>query len=361
MKTFSFLIALLMFTGLSAQQPFSGTDAIINSEFVYKNEDVSFPSCHASTIAETDDGLIAAWFGGTAEKNPDVCIWVSRFTNGKWTIPVEVANGIQHKTLRYPTWNPALFNTGKEIILFYKVGPDPKVWWGEYKTSSDNGKTWSRATRLPEQILGPVKDKPVLLSNGELLCPSSTENDGWKIHMEFTPDFGKTWERTEDLKYEDNIGAIQPTILFHKNGRLQTLCRSQNKMIVTAWSDDNGRNWTKLEPTSLPNPNSGIDAVTLKDGRHVLIYNHIKPARGWGDRNILNMAVSDDGIHWNAAVLLENDPNKDAEYSYPAVIQSKDGLIHITYTWNRKRIKHVVVDPAKLKTKPITNDEWPVL
>ena len=64
-------------------------------------------------------------------------------------------------------------------------------------------------------------------------------------------------------------------------------------------------------------------------------------------------------LHWNAAVLLENDPNKDAEYSYPAVIQTEDGLIHITYTWNRKRIKHVVVDPAKLKTKPITNGEWP--
>jgi predicted neuraminidase len=361
MKTFSFLIALLMFTSLSAQHPFSGTDAIVKAEFVYKNEDVSFPSCHASTVAETSDGLIAAWFGGTAEKNPDVCIWASRFTNGKWTIPVEVANGIQDKTLRYPTWNPALFNTGKEIILFYKVGPDPSEWWGEYITSADDGKTWSQPTRLPDQILGPVKDKPVLLSNGDLLCPSSTENNGWKVHMEITPDFGKTWERTESLKYEDNIGAIQPTILFHKNGKLQTLCRSQNKMIVTAWSEDNGRNWTKLEPTSLPNPNSGIDAVTLKAGRQVLIYNHIKPAKRWGDRNILNMAVSDDGINWKAAVLLENDPNKDAEYSYPAVIQSKDGLIHITYTWNRKRIKHVVVEPAKLKTKPITNGEWPVL
>ena len=265
-----------MFTGLSAQQPFNRTDAILKAEFVYKNEDVSFPSCHASTIAETSNGLVAAWFGGTAEKNPDVCIWVSRFTNGKWTIPVEVANGIQNKTLRYPTWNPALYNTGKEIILFYKVGPDPSEWWGEFITSTDDGKSWSTPTRLPDQILGPVKDKPVLLSNGELLCPSSTENDGWKVHMEITPDFGKTWERTESLKYEDNIGAIQPTILFHKNGKLQTLCRSQNKMIVTAWSDDNARNWTKLEPTSLPNPNSGIDAVTLKDGRHVLIYNHIK-------------------------------------------------------------------------------------
>ena len=294
--TFSLLIIFLMGSALLAQEPFSGTDAIVKSEFIYRNQDVWFPSCHASTIAETDDGLIASWFGGTAEKNPDVCIWVSRFTNGKWTIPVEVANGIQHKTLRYPTWNPALFNTGKEIILFYKVGPDPKNWWGEFKTSSDNGKTWSRATHLPDQILGPIKDKPVLLSTGELLCPSSTEDNGWKAHMEITPDYGLTWERTKSLESDKDVGVIQPTILFHKGGRLQTLCRSKNGIIYTAWSDDDGRNWTKLEPTVLPNPNSGIDAVTLKDGRQVLIYNHIKPSKSWGDRNILNMAVSDDGI-----------------------------------------------------------------
>lgn len=349
-----------MVTGLSAQQPFSGKDAILKSEYVYQKNDVWFPSCHASTIAETDNGLIASWFGGTAEKNPDVGIWVSRYENGKWTIPVEVANGIQHKTLRYPTWNPVLFNTGKEIILFYKVGPDPRDWWGEYITSKDNGKTWSKPTRLPEQILGPIKNKPVLLSNGELLCPSSTEHDGWQVHMEITPDFGKTWELTENIENSKDVGAIQPCILFHEGGKLQTLCRSRNKQIVSAWSEDNGRTWTAMKPISLPNPNSGIDAVTLKDGKHVLIYNDIKPSKTWGDRNVLNMAVSSDGMNWDAAVLLENDPDKDGEYSYPAVIQTKDGLIHITYTWNRKLIKHVVVDPKKLKTKSIVNGMWPV-
>ncbi|MCG6189339.1 sialidase family protein [Maribellus maritimus] len=359
MKTYLFLIAFFMVTSLSAQQPFSGKDAIVKEEFIYQSGDVSFPSCHASTIEEIEGGLIASWFGGTHEKHPDVGIWVSRFVNGKWTTPVEVANGIQHKTLRYPTWNPVLFNTGNEIILFYKDGPNPREWWGEYVTSSDNGKTWSQSLRLPEEIVGPIKNKPVLLKNGELLCPSSTEDDGWKVHMEITSDYGKTWERTENLKYTDNIGAIQPSVLFHENGKLQILCRSQNKMIVSAWSEDNGRTWTKLKPTSLPNPNSGTDAVTLKDGRHVLIYNHVEPSESWGDRNILNLAVSEDGINWKAAVLLENDPDKDGEYSYPAVIQTEDGLVHITYTWNRKLIKHVVVDPTKLKTKALTNGEWP--
>ncbi len=355
------IITMALFISLPAfsQTPYKGEKAVVKSEFIYQKEDVNFPSCHASTIAETKDGLIAAWFGGTAEKDPDVGIWVSRFINGKWTIPVEAANGIQHKNLRYPTWNPVLFNYGDEIFLFYKVGPDPKRWWGEYKISKDNGITWSGAIRLPEEIAGPIKDKPILLSNGELICPSSTEDNGWRIHMEITPDRGLTWERTEPINDGKKYGVIQPTLLVHPNGKLQALCRSRNKVILTTWSEDNGRTWTKLEPIDLPNPNSGIDAVTLNDGRFVLIYNNVNPDSSWGDRNILNLAVSDDGIHWKAGVLLENDPDKDGEYSYPAVIQTSDGMIHITYTWNRKLIKHMVIDPSKLETRSMQNGNWP--
>ncbi len=359
MKILIFIAAFLSVSILSAQKPFSGDKAIVKSEFIYDVNDVSFPSCHASTIVETNDGLLAAWFGGTHEKHPDVGIWLSRFENGKWSAPVEVANGIQHKDLRYPTWNPVLYNTGKEIKLFYKEGPNCSDWWGEVISSQDNGKTWSVPIRLPEEIWGPIKNKPVLLKTGELLCPSSTELDGWQVHFEITPDMGKTWERTKSLNDGHKIGAIQPTILMHKNGKLQALCRSKTKMILSTWSEDNGRTWTELKETSLPNPNSGIDAVTLKNGKHVLVYNQIKPSEDWGDRNVFNVAVSNDGENWEAAVVLENDPDKDAEYSYPAVIQTTDGMIHITYTWNRKQIKHVVLDPAKLQSKPIVNGQWP--
>uniref|UniRef100_UPI0032162B93 sialidase family protein n=1 Tax=uncultured Draconibacterium sp. TaxID=1573823 RepID=UPI0032162B93 len=361
MKLLLIIFTIFFSVTVFAQSPFKGTKAIVKSEFIYNSEDVWFPSCHASTIEETSEGLIASWFGGTAEKNPDVGIWVSRFVNGKWTRPVEAANGIQHKELRYPTWNPVLFNTGKEIQLYYKEGPNCSDWWGERITSDDNGKTWSTPVRLPEEIWGPIKNKPVLLSNGELLCPSSTELTGWQVHMEITPDMGKTWERTKSLNDGKKTGAIQPTIFLHKNGKLQALNRSKNQMILSTWSEDNGRIWTDLEPVDLPNPNSGIDGVTLKDGRHVLIYNHIKPSKTWGDRNILNLAISKDGITWEAGVLLEYDPDKDSEYSYPAVIQTKDGMVHITYTWNRKLIKHVVIDPDKLKSKAIINGKWPTM
>ena len=345
---------------VAAQQPFEGIDAILKSEFIYQPEDVSFPSCHASTIAETANGLIAAWFGGTHERNPDVGIWVSRFENGKWTIPVEVANGIQHKSLRYPTWNPVLFSFGDEIILFYKEGPSPSTWWGKMISSTDNGLTWTRPVRLPEQIAGPVKNKPELLPDGTLICPSSSEDNGWRVHMEFTSDRGLTWERTEALNDGREIQAIQPSILKHPDGKIQILCRSKNKYILSAWSDDNGKSWSKPEPLELPNPNSGTDALTLKNKKHILVYNHIKPGEEWGSRNILNVAVSANGMDWSATVLLENDPAKEAEYSYPAVIQTSDGLIHITYTWNRKLIKHVVINPEKLQEKPMVKGDWPV-
>jgi predicted neuraminidase len=170
--------------------------------------------------------------------------------------------------------------------------------------------------------------------------------------MEFTKDEGVTWERTPFLNSKE-IRAIQPTILLHKGGSIQMLCRSTGNSILSSWSSDNGRIWNELTPTTLPNPNSGIDAVTLRDGRQLLVYNHLIKGR-----NMLNVAVSENGIEWKAAALLENDL-KDTEFSYPAVIQTDDGSVHIVYTWNRKLIKHVVIDPGKIVAKPMTNGDWP--
>ncbi len=350
-----FLTGILIFLSvndfLCAQDPFRGDQCIVRSEFIYDSSSVWFPGCHASTIAEMPDGFIAAWFGGTAEGNPDVGIWISRFTGGRWSIPEMVADG-KTDSLRYPCWNPVLYNGDDEILLFYKVGPNPREWWGELKISTDNGISWSAPRKLPDDILGPVKNKPVLLDNGKLLCPSSTEHDGWRVHMEFTPDFGITWERTGFLNNKD-LYAIQPAILTHKTGRLQILCRTNRSRIFSSWSDDKGNSWSRLMPDSLPNPNSGIDAVTLTDGRHFLVYNHLTKGR-----HQLNAALSDDGKTWKAALLLEDD-SEGKEYSYPAVIQSADGLIHITYTWRRRLIRHVVVDPARIETRPMINGAWP--
>jgi predicted neuraminidase len=314
---------------------------------VFLYETAPFPECHAATIAESTDGLVAAWFGGTKEKHPDVGIWVSRFIDGKWSTPVEVANGVESPSKRYPTWNPVLHQAGKTLILFYKVGPSPSTWWGMKMTSADGGKSWSPPTRLPEGIAGPIKNKAVELSNGELLCPSSTEDKGWRVHFEFTRDLGETWTRTEPINDGKEFGVIQPTVFFHPGNRLQSLFRSRQGVIVESWSSDDGRTWGKLTATSLPNPNSGIDGVTLQDGRHLLVYNHaITPAGKWGDRAPLNVAVSQDGKTWKEVAVLETGP-PDAEYSYPAVIQAADGKVHILYTWNRKKIRHVTLQSVE--------------
>lgn len=338
-----------------AQSPAPG---MLKSEYIY--ETAPFPECHASTLAETSKGLVAAWFGGTKEKHPDVGIWVSRLENGRWSVPVEVANGIESAQKRYPTWNPVLHQPKKgPLMLFYKVGPDPKQWWGMLTTSNDGGRTWSKPQRLPDGIAGPIKNKAVELANGDLLCPSSTEDNGWRVHFERTSDLGKTWQRTEPINDGREFGVIQPTVLFHKDGKLQGLFRSRQGKIVESWSNDQGKTWSKLTATNLPNPNSGIDGVTLKDGRHLLVYNHVITAPGkWGDRAPLNVAVSQDGRTWKAALVLESGP-PEAEYSYPAVIQTDDGLVHITYTWNRKKVKHVVVDPSKLDLREMNDGAWP--
>ncbi|RAK03151.1 putative neuraminidase [Larkinella arboricola] len=350
MKTTVIILLLGLLPGFLAAQQTSG---IVTSEFIY--EQAPFPSCHASTLAETPDGIVASWFGGTREKHPDVGIWVSRRTKKGWTAPVEVANGVQPDGSRHPTWNPVLFQMPKgPLLLFYKVGPDPETWWGMKITSSDGGKTWSKPERLPDNIVGPIKNKPVLLASGTLLSPSSSEDNGWRLHMESSADGGKTWQKTPALNDGKEFSAIQPSVLFHPGGRLQLLCRSKNKHVLEAWSEDGGKTWSALKATELPNPNSGTDAVTLRDGRQLLVYNHTPKGR-----SPLNVALSPDGKQWQAGVVLEKEPG--GEFSYPAVIQTRDGRVHITYTHHRKKIKYVVVDPAKLKLADIKEGQWPNL
>ena len=161
---------------------------MISAEFVY--DDVAFPQCHASTIADTPKGLVASWFGGTHEKHEDVGIWMARHVDGKWTAPVEVANGVWDDGKRYPCWNPVLFQVKDgPLLLFYKVGPDPRTWWGMITMSRNQGVDWSEPRKLPDGYAGPIKNKPVMIGE-TLVCGSSTEDNGWRVHVELTSDRG---------------------------------------------------------------------------------------------------------------------------------------------------------------------------
>ena len=323
--------------------------SIESSGFVYPS--ASFPSAHASTIVETPQGLVTAFFGGTAEKNPDVGIWVSRRDGGAWTPPVEVANGVQAKGKRFPTWNPVLFQVdGGPLLLFYKVGPSPRDWWGMVMASADHGRTWTAPAKLPDGILGPIRAKPVAVSDGSVLAGSSTEHDGWIVHMErFTKPAGANtaavwvpwlatraaWTRSGPLNTRGEFGAIQPTVLIHGPQTIQILNRSTQKVVTENWSTDGGVTWGPMRATTLPNPSAGVDAVKLSDGRFVLVYN---PSAD--NRQTLSLAISTDGKTWTRALDIDQGPG---EYSYPAMIVARDGRIHVTYTWRRERIKHAVV------------------
>ena len=315
---------------------------ILHSSFLY--DSAPFPSCHASTLVETPTGLLAAFFGGTHERNPDVCIHTCRFENGAWSAPTEVADGVQPDGSRHPTWNPVLFHPrSAPLMLFYKVGPSPSSWWGEVKLSHDHGLTWSTPQRLPAGILGPIKNKPIQLPSGDILSPTSIEGEeiGWRIYFERSADNGRTWTPTPCVDQPAAVKAIQPSLLIHSPTRLQAIGRTKSHGIFSTWSTDAGLTWSKLDLLDLPNPNSGTDAVTLADGRHVLVYNHSNVEKV---RYPLNLAVSTNGTCWRPVAVLDDQP--PGQYSYPAVIQSSDGLLHVTYTWKRQRIKHAVINPA---------------
>ena len=335
----------------------SENPVLLKEEFIYPLSHKPTPECHASTILELSDGLLAAWFGGTYERHSDVGIWVSIHKGDAWSKPIEVANGYQNDSLRYPTWNPVLFKPeAGPIMLFYKVGPNPREWWGMLTTSEDQGRSWSYPIKLGKDpaighLLGPVKNKPIQLADGSILCPSSTEIEDdagtrWRVHFERTSDYGKTWEVYGPINDGLAFDAIQPSILTYPNGSMQILCRTRQGVLGQSWSKDGGKEWTNMRASMLPNPNAGTDALTLQDGRQLLVYNHTTRKGDFPKgRNMLNVALSDNGEEWKPVLTLER---QEGEYSYPAVIQHSDGKVHITYTYRRRTIKHVVLDPGKM-------------
>lgn len=334
--------------GPGAQQP-----GLVKSENIF--EQAPFQMAHSSTLVETREGtLLAAWFAGSRDRALDVSLWSSRYDGQQWSPPAEFIRGIEDSGMqRYPCWNPVLFQPKfGPLLLFYKVGPSPEGWWGYITTSDNQGLTWSQPKRLPKDFFGPIRNKPVELPEGLLLCGSSTESAGWRVHMEQMRSPGKDFDRTKPLNSALEISAIQPTILMHALDRIQILCRTKQGRIVESWSEDQGKHWTPFKRTLLPNPNSAIDAVLLRDGRALLVYNH-----STDDRGVLNVAISPDGKNWEGALVLENTPG--SEFSYPAVIQTRDGLVHVSYSANRQRIKHVVIDPANLRTRDIVDGQWP--
>ncbi|HEV6964441.1 sialidase family protein [Roseateles sp.] len=326
---------------------------LLSQEFI--DTGMTTPQVHASTVAELPDGsLLAAWFGGTAERAPDVRIWCARRLAGVWSPPQAVADGIQPDGKRLPTWNPVLFQAGVSqggrLLLFYKVGPSPQQWWGELITSDDGGQHWSKPQRLPDGVLGPIRSKPLQLADGTLLCPSSTEDDQghWRIHFERSQDLGRSWGGGAPVQDPRGLAMIQPSLVLRPDGSVLAFARSLSNRIAVTRSRDGGLTWSPPTLTPLPNPNAGIEALGLADGRLLMVFNPRERGRDWWNgRDRLDLALSGDGgRRWRTVFTLEDEPGQ--EFSYPAAIQSRDGSVHITYTYKRRQIRHVQLDPHRL-------------
>lgn len=315
---------------------------LINKQFIFE-EDRPFRSCHASTLVRTRRGtLLAAWFGGTREKHPDVAIWLSRQENGRWQSPVKVADepGLAH-------WNPVLFRAPNGIIyLFYKAGEDVHNWHTRFCVSKDSGDSWSDPAELvPGDIggRGPVKNKPIILSDGTWLAPASLEADYWDAFADRSTDQGMSWTASPPVPIDHTSfpreGIIQPTLWESESGRVHMLLRSSCGKICRSDSADSGKTWCAVYETGLPNNNSGIDVVKTDDQLLALIFNPVQQiGEEWGERTPLVIRVSaDHGSTWGPELVLEDEPG---EFSYPSIIADGNHL-DATYTWNRERIVHV--------------------
>lgn len=339
-----------------------GWTALSASEPVPIYTSAPFPSAHASTVVELRDGdVMAAWFGGTAEGKPDVAIWTARLHDGRWSPPVETA-----REPNIATYNPVLFHTAdRRLWLYYKFGPHPTSWSAARMWSNDDGKTWSKVEHLPAGVTGPIRTKPLIMKDGTVVSGSSVESyHSWALWIERSRDHAQTWQRfgpitlpdsrTEEARkagkdpfeWSDTFGLIQPTVVsVDGKNHLRLYARSTANIgrVCVADSKDGGVTWTDAHKLDVLNPNSGIDAVHLRSGPYILIYNDSQKAR-----TPLKLAISQDGEHFQNIRTIEDGPG---EFSYPAMIEGHDGGLQITYTWNRKRVEYLHVSPEELHGK----------
>ncbi|WP_049853802.1 sialidase family protein [Dickeya fangzhongdai] len=345
-------------------------------QFVLPEGHDYFGNCHASTVAALPGGrLRVAWFAGEKEGSGDTAIWLACAEQGRWLPPVRIAweDGLAH-------WNPVLHQQAGKLWLFYKVGADVHHWQTRVMVSTDDGASWSAPCPLvpgDSAPRGPVKNKLLVMSNGEWLAPASVEDDRhWDAFVDLSGDQGRNWQAVpiplthripgdegggalwqgleQAALWENDLtrvfqwdGVIQPSAWESAPGRVHVLMRSTRGALYRSDSDDYGRRWREAYAIDLPNNNSGVDLAHLGAGRLVLVYN---PVTGnWRHRYPLTVACSvDNGEHWENRIDLEQEPG---EFSYPAIIA--DGAtshaggttshaggttLHVTYTWNRKNI-----------------------
>ncbi|MEN2399031.1 sialidase family protein [Flavobacterium sp. MC2016-06] len=337
------LLALIVVSGVTAQVKSTAVN-IIKS---YIADPPVTINSHASTLVEyKPNEIMAAWFGGKYEGAKDVGIYVATYKDQKWTAPKELIKPLIQKGDTLPCWNPVFFKSkSQNLYLFYKVGKNPREWFGAMMVSKDNGTSWSTPKYLPDGILGPIRNKPIETTPGVILCGSSTESvetNKWRVHVETYTEATDTWAKIE-VEDKKEFDIIQPTFLVHSANEIQMLSRSKHNKVVSSWSVDNGKSWIRTDTINVINSNSGIDALTVNKRLFLLVNNPLPQGKDWfNGRNVLDVEYSDNGLTWKKLFDLENQ--EKGEFSYPSIIQTTDKKIHVLYTYDRKFIKHVAFD-----------------
>jgi len=327
---------------------------------IIAGEEREFNSGHASTLVTLPNGdVLCAWFGGSWEKGPDVAVWMARRTKDGWQKPYVVAD-----TRGVALWNPVLFTLlDGRIALYYKEGETISIWKTMVKYSSDGGVTFGEATELVPGDMGngrgPVKNKPILLSNGAIAAPASFEGALWDSFVDLSTDGGKTWEMSglvplkrigfnevhivHDKRHCYGKGIIQPTLWESEPGHVHMFTRSTSSAIFRSDSMDGGRTWCCGYESGLPNNNSGVDIVKLPKGGLVLAWNPNgnHPNYYKGSRTPLVLSYSaDNGVTWETVKVLEDGKGC---FAYPSIV-ADENAVHVTYTVRRETIAYARVE-----------------
>lgn len=321
------------------------TPSVYPVEFLFEDGQC-FPQCHASSLVKLDNGdILCVYFAGLHEKADDVGIWLSVRTGGKWDPP-----RLLQKVCCEPHWNPVIFKIPSGVRVCFKVGREIPDWLTWRTESYDGGRTWTSPSPYHAAV-GPVRSKPILLSNGRMLAPNSVETAvSWRPRVDVSDDFGEHFTpkaalpvnctRKDEENYISGLGAIQPTLWESENGHVHALLRTTCGFIFRCDSTDSGETFSEAINTQIPNNNSGIDAASTSRG----LFLAMNPVSGnWAARTPLVILKSTDNgrtfSHFTTLADLAWDEkgNKNAEFSYPALIHDDD-FLYVTFTWMRRQI-----------------------
>jgi len=392
-QLFSVLFLLTSINGMA--QTRNAKKAIVSEEFIfpYQNEHV-----HGSSIVMLPDGdLLAAWFQGSGERTADdVRIMGARLEKGlkTWSVPFLMAD-----TKGIPDCNPVLFlNRKDKLFLFwvavlankwedailrfrtttnytgneapvwewqddillkpderfvkevesrFKEMPESQAGWASYALPYDNMIKEASKDLLKRSLGWMTRIHPITLESGRILLPLYSDGFNFSI-VAISDDDGTTWRGSLPIV---GRGPIQPALAVKKDGTIVAHMRDSgdapNRVHIST-SSDNGESWTLSKKTDIPNEAS-VEICVLKDGKWVFLGNDINDGRYQ-----LSLYISDDeGSTWKWKELIEYDPDRAGSFSYPSLIQTSDGLLNISYSYSlgegKKTIKHVVIDPKKIK------------